>query len=208
MGEPTRASLTILKRQLFANARAVPTNLGGGSLGHLFILMTPLEFEALPTAAPVIVPVHPGVQPPATGTASAIEQANREYDTLVHQFKKYHAVAEKLKALLLAAVDPLYLAILEDEIMGFATVSTATMLHHLFTTYGTIKPTDLDSNRERLTAIWMPEHSLESLWSRICDCQAFAIAGAEPIGDETAIRLVLTVLKHSWTQQDLIKIHW
>jgi hypothetical protein len=161
--------------------------------------MPPVDYIALPTAVAFPAPPHPGNLPThvAGSTAAQITQTNREYDYTVGQFKLYTTVSEKLKKLILDAVDAKYLAALEDETMGFATVTPAAMLTHLFDTYGDIKPIDLDANRDRLTAPWVPEQSLEDLWKRIRDCQTFATAGGEAISDTTAIRLILTVLKNT-----------
>jgi len=56
-------SLQLLKKQAFANASAVPTNLGGSHYGHLALLMTPAEYQALPKTAPFPAPSHPGPLP-------------------------------------------------------------------------------------------------------------------------------------------------
>jgi hypothetical protein len=198
-GDPNRGSLQTLKKQLFANARAVSTNLGGGTYGHLALLMTDAEYLTLPNAAAFPPPVHPGPQPAhADGaTQHVINQANRLYDTSIATFRLHASVSEHLKKQILTAVDNKYLHALEDETMGFATVTPAAMLAHLFTTYGTIKPTDLDDNIKLLLAPWVPEHSLEDLWKRTRDCQAFATAGGEAISNDTAMRHLLTVFKNT-----------
>ena len=189
IGKPTRMSLTVLKRELFANARSVPSTLGGGALGHAFLLMTPAEFAALPTALPVVAPAHPGPQPPhaAAATGPQITQTNRSYDAELEAFALYHGVRERCKQLLLKAVEPKYLAKLQDRIMGHAAVTPQAMLAHLFSAYGKIKPDDLDTNCEALIAPWTPESSLETLWARIRECQEIATDGNEPINDATVI---------------------
>ena len=195
-GDPTRTSLQLLKKQLFANARAVPTNLGGGRYGHLALLMTPAEYTALPNTAPFPAPPHPGPLPlhdQAQLTQFQLTQLNRVYDAQLATFRLYHNVSERLKKLILEAVDSKYLATLEDDTMGYATVTPQAMLAHLIATYGPIKPADLDANRERLVAAWTPEESVEDLWKRIRECQIFAAAGGEAITDATAMRLTLTV---------------
>jgi hypothetical protein len=161
--------------------------------------MTDAEYLALPNAVAFPPPLHPGAQPAhADGaTQHVINQANRLYDTSIATFRLHASVSEHLKKQILAAVDNKYLHALEDQIMGFATVTPATMLAHLFTTYGAIKPTDLDDNTKLLLSPWVPEQSLEDLWKRTRDCQAFADAGGEAISNDTAMRHLLTVFKNT-----------
>ena len=58
-GEPTADSHILLKRELKANASSVYSNLGGGTHGHLFLVVPPAQFNLLSNAA-VIRPIHPG----------------------------------------------------------------------------------------------------------------------------------------------------
>ena len=59
-GKPTYASLKIIKDELFANATAVTSDLGGGAHGHLGLVLTPAEYVAV-SAVPYVRPAHPGV---------------------------------------------------------------------------------------------------------------------------------------------------
>jgi len=63
VGDPTCTSLQLLKKQLFANVHASPTNLGGGQYGHLALLITHMEYMTLPHTAPFPVPLHTSLLP-------------------------------------------------------------------------------------------------------------------------------------------------
>ena len=43
-GEPTADTLIVLRKQLKANAKSVPSNLGGGTLGHLGLIIPPARY--------------------------------------------------------------------------------------------------------------------------------------------------------------------
>jgi len=58
-GEQTADSLIILRNQLKANARSVPSNLRGGTLGHLGLVLSPTNY-ALISNVPFVRPTHPG----------------------------------------------------------------------------------------------------------------------------------------------------
>jgi hypothetical protein len=66
-------------------------------------------------------------------------------------------------------------------------------LAHLVTTYGTIKQSDIEANREKLLAPWNMADPIESLWDRLNEAQRFATQAGQPLPDESAIYLTLEV---------------
>ena len=54
---------------------------------------------------------------------------------------------------------------------------------------------DIEANRKRLSDPWAPEHTIESLWKRIKDCQDFANGAGEAIDDAVVICLIKEVLR-------------
>ena len=75
-GKPTNTTLQLLQRQLFTNARSVPSARGGGLHGHLAILLSDANYIACVGVA-FLVPAHPGPPPVAVGTAAAVSVALR-----------------------------------------------------------------------------------------------------------------------------------
>ena len=61
--KPTLHDIRLLKRQINANAMAITSTKGGGTFGHLAILMLPADYNALASTQPWINPVHPGLAP-------------------------------------------------------------------------------------------------------------------------------------------------
>ena len=49
--QPSAMAVRKLKKELYANARSLPSTLGGGNLGHLGLLLTEAEYLALQPAA-------------------------------------------------------------------------------------------------------------------------------------------------------------
>ena len=77
-GKPTNTTLQILQRQLFTNARSVASTRGGGTHGHLAILLSPADY-LLRAGVLFIVPTHPGPPPEPVGTAAGIGVKLRNY---------------------------------------------------------------------------------------------------------------------------------
>jgi hypothetical protein len=89
-GEPDYQIIHAIRKLLQANARAIDTHLGGGSLGHLGLIvsdasyaMVSLATEAGPTLW--VNPPSPGRAPGNTyGTAAQISAARHSWDKAVH----------------------------------------------------------------------------------------------------------------------------
>jgi hypothetical protein len=50
MGKPTYATVCKLQKELYANARTIPSMLGGGHNGHLALVMTNIEYLVISAA--------------------------------------------------------------------------------------------------------------------------------------------------------------
>jgi hypothetical protein len=195
LGKPTAAAIRQLKKEIYANARSLHSDRGGGINGHLGIVM-PNAAYFLRAGTPFDAPNHPGPQPihAVNATAAQITSANRTYDHDLDEFKTYTNIKEKLKQQVLSAVDPIYYQDLEDETFGYADVLIPAIITHLTATYGTLTASDLETNRDKLTEAWNPDDPMENLWKNIKVVRAIATQGGEPISDGTTIQLTLLAL--------------
>ena len=201
-GTPTAATISQLRRELYANAMAVTTTLGGGHHGYLGIIMPPTEYAAVQTTAataltPFTAPLHPGAHPGqvAGATGPQITEFNRTYDAAIAVHRQYMNVNQALKTQLLEAVDRVYLTLLEDTYLGYAHVTCGAMLAHLTNTYGIITPDQIAENNNKLDAPWNPDDPIEDLWTRIRDCRRFAEDAQEIISEAHAVRSTLAIIE-------------
>ena len=206
-GEPTAATVRVLKREVYANAMAIATNLGGGNHGYLGMVMPAVEYNAMNNTQPFVAPNHPGAHPGhANGaTAAAITETNRVYLEQKQAAETYAKIHAAIKQQILDAVGEVFLMNLQDELLGYANVSAEDMLQHLSTTYGTITPDELDANKKLIEAEWNPDDPIETLWKRIQDAQRFAQAGNDPMSDNMCVRATLTVLEKSGVFTEAIR---
>jgi hypothetical protein len=183
--------LKLLRKEVYAYTKSVPSTAGGGLNGHLGI--------AMPTAAYVVraglsfeQPGHPGPLPvhPGNATSAQITAANRTYDAELTDFNTCIKVKEEVKQQILAAVDNIYLQNLEDDIFGYSDVTIQNILAHLNTN-------DLEANRTKLAEQAMgPGRSLRKrLDPRYKRIRAVATTGANPIQDGATIELSLTAFR-------------
>lgn len=193
-GKPTNTTLQLLQRQLFTNARSVPSARGGGLHGHLAILLSDADYIARVGVA-FVIPIHPGPPPIAAGTAAAISVALRAYTDALDDMVLYNNLRAALTAQILNAVNPSFLSALEDPDFGFGDVTPLAMLEHLRTEYGTMTPEELEQNRAALSEPWNFDDPIEDLWAKISNIQRVATLGALPIPDLTVITLTLAMIE-------------
>jgi hypothetical protein len=196
-GKPTYATMRKCQKELYANAKAIPSTLGGGHNGHLALIMTDAEYLII-SAEPYDDPVHPGTQPAHQGGATSVQttEANRLYDGKLTKVALHVSVINALCQQILCTVNNMYLMALEDPNLGYL-VTLRDMLTHLQTMYGTITPLKIEQNRATLTSVWNPDDNIEGLWVRIHDAQLLAKCANEEILDPAAIRLMIQALKAS-----------
>ena len=90
-GEPTAEA------ELKANARSVYSDLGGGRHGHLFLVLTPEQFNST-SSTPFVRPEHPGsLNLPPNATQAIIRELKDISNEKLRLFKEVNAVEATLK---------------------------------------------------------------------------------------------------------------
>jgi hypothetical protein len=94
-----------------------------------------------------ITPNAPGRAPVTTdGTEAQNSAARHQWEEDVQTYRTYTSVQQALKKQIINVFEPMYLDILNDNMVGYANVSARDMLDHLFETYGNITSVDLEIN--------------------------------------------------------------
>ena len=140
-GQPTYDTLQTLSTEIKANAASVPSTLGGGSYGHLGLVLSADRYATLATALPWISPANPGpFVPPAAGTAAQIEAAKDVWRELKLSFDLCQATEKALIAQIVDSLDHIYLRALLNRTTGQYSTDIRAVLQHLFATHGKITP--------------------------------------------------------------------
>jgi len=94
------------------------------------------------------------------------------------------------------AVDDQYVSTLQHQTLGYAQVTSRTILAHIVENYSIVTAEVLEQNRNGIAAEWNPDDRMESLYTRITDAQRFATdaGAAHAIADSTALYLALTAI--------------
>jgi hypothetical protein len=197
IGKPTSTSIKLLTKELFTNARAIPSTRGGGNHGHLGIAMSAADYLVVTTGTAFDLPEHPGPAPIHLqgATAAAIAETTRVYTTTLKELDTANNVKQALKKQIIDAVDHLYLADLEDDTFGFADVTVPQMMAHLANTYGTLTRLELERNRASIATAWNLDDPIETLWSNLKEIKRISIAGNDELTDRTIVELTMTMFE-------------
>jgi hypothetical protein len=132
---------------------------GGGALAHLGLIVSDAAYAIIaPTCEnrPVLwtKPTVPGRAPPVLdqGTAAQISAVRHSWEEAVLTYRTFNTVQQALKKQIITICEPMYLDILNDNMVGFANITFREILAHLFVTYGNITIIDLENNFEQMHA--------------------------------------------------------
>jgi hypothetical protein len=131
VGRPTNTTLHLLQRQLFTDARSVPSSRrGGGIHGHFAMLLSDADYFAR-VGVVFDVPVHPGPPPPPVGAAAVIAVALCSHTDVLADVRLFNNLRAAYTAQILTAVNLSSFSALEDPDFGFSDVTPLAMLDHL-----------------------------------------------------------------------------
>jgi hypothetical protein len=176
--EPDYQTIHAIRKSLQANSRAIDSHLGGGTLGHLGIIVSYASYAMIAPAIDAgptlwVSPTAPGQAPANTdGTAAQISAARHIWEEDVQNYRTYTSVQQALKKQIISVFEPMYLDVLNDNMVVFANISAQDMLDHLFGTYGNITAVD-----QHMRRAWDPKQPVEYLFKQIQDCADYSEAG-------------------------------
>jgi hypothetical protein len=182
-GEPDYQTIHATRRFLQANSRAIDTHLGVGTLGHLGLIISDASYAMIAPATanePTlwINPQAPRRAPSATDvTAAQISAARHNWEEDVQTYRTCTSVQQALKKQIIGVFEPMYLDILNDNMVGYTNISSRDMLDHLFETYSNITAVDLEINFEHMRRAWDPQQPVETLFKQIQDCANYSETG-------------------------------
>jgi hypothetical protein len=137
-----------------------------------------------------ISPQSPGWAPSNTdGTAAQISAVHHIWEEDVQTYRTYTSAQQALKKQIISVFEPMYLDVLNDNMVGFTNISARDMLDHIFSTYGNITAVDLEINFEHMRQAWDPQQPVEALFKQIQDCADYSEAGGVLIGHPQQINV-------------------
>jgi hypothetical protein len=114
---PTAEAVRRLRQELYGNAIAVKTTLGGGKHGHLGMIMPEDEYIEISHGAKTFANIQPKV-PTLNKTADKRDQQMQQYREQLDAYEKVEDLQDQLRALILQAVPHTYIGKLKDNQTG------------------------------------------------------------------------------------------
>jgi hypothetical protein len=167
----------------------------GGRHGHLGIIMTNEEYFAIAVDVfPVPNNPEPSAAVVADMTAAVIAEMTQLHGEATQVYRTYHNVDQAIKKLIIESFDDAYLNAVSDEIVVYANCTSLQLLTHLLTYYAMIAPTELTQNYESLNTPYDPNLPIDTLFQKIQDARAFAVAVGHPYGAATIVNIAYTLV--------------
>ena len=125
IGTPDYKSIADIHLKLNYNASSVQSNLGCGTLGLLFLTVSPAVYATL-SATTFVPPVNPGPEPiiPTGSTGAAIADLRYYHSKSTKIFTEYENTDNALCQILLASTDELYVRSLRHKYIGYGKTTT------------------------------------------------------------------------------------
>jgi hypothetical protein len=142
------------------------------------------------------IPNNPGPSAAVVAgmVAAVIAETTRLHREATQVYRTYHNVDQAIKKLIIESFDNAYLHALSDEIVGYANCTSLQLLTHLLTYYAMIAHTELTQNYERLNKPYDPNQPIKTLFQKIQDARAFAVAGGHPYGAAMIVNVAYTLV--------------
>jgi hypothetical protein len=137
-GEPDYQTIHATRKFLQENSRSIGIHLGGGTLGHLGLIISDAAYFniAPPTdGEPTfwVTPNAPSREPATTdGTMAQLSATHHVWEEDVQTYWTCTSVQKALKKQIIGVFEPIYLEILNDNMVCYINISARDTLYHLF----------------------------------------------------------------------------
>lgn len=197
-GEPSFSNLILLTREVRANAMAVHSTLGGGSHGHLGLVLSPAQYANI-SPTPFVRPAFPAALViPAGTTAVASANLEREFKEQLRLFREVTGVESALKQQLINAIDAAFLDSIRDPVTYVLQGTIADNIAFLMTTYGTVMPETLADEFEKINStIYDSTKPIDTIFNSIIALTELATAAGVPYSDQQQITIAYNILNRS-----------
>jgi hypothetical protein len=132
-GEPDYQTIHAIRKLLQANAPEIDTHLGG-ALGHLCLIVSDADNTMVApssTAGPTlwVNPTAPGLAPENvdSGSAAQLIAARHVWEEAFLAFRTFNTVQQAVKKQIITVFEPVYLDIINNDMVGFANISAREM---------------------------------------------------------------------------------
>jgi hypothetical protein len=216
---PNRSNCVTLQNECAEILLQIPSTLGPHGHVHLICRPNTQDWDSRTnTAPPVVESVFPGPVPIIPAGSTQLEERGfvRVHEAELNSYHTQQEAKSVIRNKIIQAC-PNHIQTLRNEQSGYANVTPAQMIAHVFTTYGTTTDAMIAANLARLEEPFNPNtEQIEVLFNRMDTVQRFA-ADEDPISNRTLIRHATSVLTATgefseahtrWTARPVMEQTW
>ena len=197
-GEPTADTLILLRKQLKSNAKSVPSNLGGGTFGHLGLVISPNCYNLI-SNVPFIQSNHPGplVIPPGTAQHAAATMRDLHAEQMC-VFKEVNAVDQALIQQIIKAVEPDFLSALRNHTTNIINMPVLNVLDYLGNTYGNVTEEMLQEREDRVSRMsYSLSQPIDIIFNALDDLADYADLSDTPFTERQIMGKAFVILNRT-----------
>jgi hypothetical protein len=191
-GQPQDEDVSKLLRELTEIAASFPTSNGGGSHGHIGMLMDNAEYQTISTGGqPFVVPTNPGAYPVHVDPNDAVVRERQIADHKLErkEFETYLGVASGLRTKIQEAVDEEWLEGIRHEQLGFTHLTPMQLMDHISQGGALLDYMDVGEITAKLMEPWDGTENPATRFGRDDKYERQLIKAGLP--DQQALRLAL-----------------
>ena len=206
-GEPTYEALQIIKDQLKSNSSSVAARLGGGSNGHLGLMLTAEEYARVSAGTPYVFPNPPPLLNIEAGTtAHETSRRNKEHTEALRTAREATDVKKALIKQIVKAIEPTYLRTLRNTETNSITRAIPEILAYLFQRYGKVTPDALNTKEMEVRSfVYNLQEPLVTLFDQVEDLQKLGDAALMPYTTRQIVNFGMLLIRNTHDFQDGLK---
>ena len=201
-GEPSHDDLKRLKMELRADASSVDSDLGGGNHGYLGLVLSDVEYLALPGVGAgntFRAPAYPAALViPATSTAIRAMELKEAHRDAIRNYRQCQHVEKALLNHLQKSLESKYLDAFMDDDTALLNADIPDILAHLFLRYGQVTGEEVKAMEEKvMKTVFAPADPLVLIWNPIEKLKKLAIQANLPYTPQQLIDLAMQLIKNT-----------
>ena len=136
VGVPNYKKIAEVHLKLNSNAASVHSNLRNGTLGLLYLNLSPSAYSTL-LATTFVMPVNLGAAPVIPTGSTAPQKSDFRYAFMSAKkiFTEYDCTDKALRQHILSCVNEMFVRYLRHKYIGYSNTTNRNMLNHLYSTY-------------------------------------------------------------------------
>jgi hypothetical protein len=155
-GQITQEDFTKLVQELCQIGSSIPTSIGGGTLGHVGLILNETDYVIRSNGAvPFEMPENPGPCPETlSDDPTAREREMAEHKYAVKEYEQCIGMQMGLRDLIIQAVPKEHLAGITDKLLGLSQLTIQEILNHLVVEGADLEDFDVEDLMGKMMESW------------------------------------------------------